>query len=247
MPKKKRKSSIRYDRIAIVALLLFLLIFAIVKIVSGNDKKDDTIENIPEEFVPVIYLSPSNQDENLYATGDATEAEVMRRIGNSAKKYLESNNVIVHIAETDATIQDKVDFSNSNEITAHVAIHSNAKSDGSDKTGTECLYNPKVFGSRMLAEYIYNRVSRLTPSEDRGMFDGTEGSSYLFEVAMTETPNCLIEIDFHDTHKQAKWIIDNTDEIGKSIADGIMQYIVYIEEVENEFNKESSENNDSKD
>lgn len=247
MPQKKKRVRVRYDRIFIVAVFLFLLIFGIVQMVSCNSKKDtaDTTEAEPEEFVPVIYLSPSNQDDNVYATGNETEASAMREISNVVRKHLEEHGMIVHLASSNDSIQQKVDFSNSNEITAHVAIHSNAGGESGGGEGTECFYNPKVYGSKILAEYIYNRVSRLTPTNDRGMFDGTEGSSYLFEVAMTKTPNCLIEIEFHDSSKQAKWIIENTDAVGKSIADGIIQYVNYIGDAPNQLSTESSEQNDT--
>ncbi len=248
MPKKKKRTRIRYDRILAVTALIFLLIFGIPKMVSCNSKKDDKkiVEEIPEEFIPVIYLSPSNQKDNAYATGNETEASAMREISNVVRKHLEEQGMIVYLASSDDSIQQKVDFSNSNELTAHVAIHSNAGGDSGSGEGTECFYNPKIYGSKILAEHIYNRVSRLTPTEDRGMHDGTEGSSYLFEVAMSKTPNCLIEVEFHDTNNHAKWITENTDAIGKSIADGIIQYVNYIEDDQHQPKTESSEANDTK-
>ncbi len=244
MPQKKRKKSkVRYDRIISVIVIMILAIYAGKQLFKSNSEKDIPVSapEAEEPFEPVIYLSPSNQTDNPYAAGNTTEAEMMRNVSESVKKYLEQNGVTVYVAEPGFSLQEKIDFANENNVTAHVAIHSNAGGDSGGGEGTECFYNPKVLGSKVLAEYIYSRVSRLTPTDDRGMFDGTQGSAYLYEVATSEVPNCLIEVEFHDSIERAQWIIDHTDELGKSIADGIMQYIGYAEEMHEQKYTESSE------
>lgn len=243
---KQRKSRVRYDRI-ISVIVIFIITIYTVKVIFGIGSQKDipaTTPAVEEEFVPVIYLSPSNQNDNIYAVGEVTEATVMREVSESTKKYLEQNGITVYVAQTDYSLQQKIDFANENDVTAHVAIHSNAGGDSGSGEGTECFYNPKVYGSKVLAEYIYNRVARLTPTDDRGLFDGTDGTSYLYEVATSEMPNCLLEVEFHDSQEHAQWIVDHTDEIGKSIADGIMQYISYIENSDIQKNTESSETDD---
>lgn len=241
MPQRKRK--VRYDRIISVIVIAILAVYAGKQLFTKETEKDIPASSpeVKEEFEPVIYLSPSNQTDNPYAAGNTTEAEVMRTVSESVKKYLEQNDVTVYVAEPDYSLQEKIDFANENEVTAHIAIHSNAGGDSGGGEGTECFYNPKVLGSKVLAEYIYSRVSRLTPTEDRGMFDGTEGSAYLYEVATSEVPNCLIEVEFHDSIEHAQWIIDHTDDLGKSIADGIMQYIDYARQLHEQKYTESSE------
>lgn len=244
MPQKKhRKAKVRYDRIISVIVILILIIYAGKHLLRGSTEKEVPVSapEVHEEFVPVIYLSPSNQTDNAYAAGNTTEAAVMREVSDSVKKYLEQNGVTVYVAGPDFSLQEKIDFANENNVTAHVAIHSNAGGDSGGGEGTECFYNPKILGSKALAEYIYNRVSRLTPTEDRGMFDGTEGTAYLYEVATSEVPNCLLEVEFHDSIEHAQWIIDHTDELGKSIADGIMQYIDYARQLHEQKYTESSE------
>lgn len=244
MPQRKqRKARIRYDRIISVIVIAILAVYAVIQIYKSNSGNDipASAPEAYEPFEPVIYLSPSNQEDNAYAAGNTTEAEMMRKVSETVKKQLEQNGITVYIAESDFSLQEKIDYANENNVTAHIAIHSNAGGDSGSGEGTECFYNPKVPGSKVLAEYIYSRVSRLTPTDDRGMFDGTEGSAYLYEVATSEVPNCLIEVEFHDSIDRAQWIIDHTDEIGKSIADGIMQYIDYAQQLHEQKYTESSE------
>ncbi len=232
MPQRKQsKPRIRFDRIISVITILIISVYVFNQLFKPQSAKEipATTQEVEEEFVPVIYLSPSNQTDNPYATGDVTEADVMREISNIIKRYLEQNGITVYIAESDYTLQEKIDFANDNNVTAHIALHSNAGGDSGYGEGTECFYSPKVYGSKVLAEYIYNRVCRLTPTEDRGLFDGTEGTTYLYEVATSKVPNCLLEVEFHDSKEHAQWIIDNKESLGKSIADGIIQYVDYIE------------------
>lgn len=244
--KTQRKLKIRYDRI-ISVIVIFILTIYVGNQLFGNK----TEEEIPalasnsdsEEFKPVIYLSPSNQTDNAYAAGDTTEARVMRNISYSAEKYLEQNGITVYTAGEDYSLQEKVKFANENNITAHVAIHSNAGGESGSGEGTECFYNPGIYGSKILAEYIYDKVSRLTPTEDRGMFNGAEGTTYLYEVATSKAANCLLEVEFHDTSEHAKWIIEHTDELGRAIAEGILQYIEYLESYSVGKNSEIVENN----
>lgn len=246
MPKKRRrKYRVRYDRIFIVGVILVLIIVLLSIMLKGCSEEEVPV-SAPEAavFEPVVYLSPSNQNDNVYASGDTTEAEMMREVSEKVQQLLEQNNIEVHMAGEKASLQDKVDFVNKNKITAHVAIHSNAGGESGTGEGTECYYNGSIPESKILAEYIYNRTSRLTPTKDRGMHDGTTGSHYLFEVDNSEVPNCLLEVEFHDTVTHSKWIIDNADGLAKSIADGIMQYLEYEEEKFYKMNDDESSEED---
>lgn len=148
--KTQRKFKIRYDRI-ISVIVIFILAVYVVKQLFGNEVK----EEIPtlasgsdsEEFKPVIYLSPSNQTDNAYASGDTTEAKAMRSVSDSARKYLEQNGITVYTAGEDYSLQEKVEFANENNVTAHVAIHSNAGGESGSGEGTECFYNPEIYGN----------------------------------------------------------------------------------------------------
>lgn len=225
----KRKVRIRYDRLSLIAAILLILICAVIWIFA--DKGDDTAvteKEIPE-FKPVIYLSPSGQTSNFYASGNVTESRVMRIISDSVKSCLEEKNIEVEVAGTDFSISDKVSFANENKdkFTAHVAIHSNDGYELKNGDGTACYYNSENPGSRQLAKYVYDSVSAFTPTEDKGIFDSSTGSTYLFELAESKVANCMIDIECHTKSKNSRWILDNTEEIGRKIADGIINYVEY--------------------
>lgn len=224
---RKKRYRVRYDRIILITLLPVVLVFSIIMIVKDNTGENSESDNEIEEFMPVIYLSPSNQIENNYSDGGTTEAEAMRAVSKAAAEYLKNNNIEVHIAEPKTSLKEKVKFSNENNLTAHIAIHSNTGNGIKNMGGTTCYYNSEVEGSKELSDFIYSKVSTLTPTDDHGMSDATKGATYQYEIAQSTTPSCMIEVEYHDSIKNARWIIENTDEIGKSIAEGIMQYVEF--------------------
>lgn len=233
--RRRRKSRVRYDRIFIVAVIFVIIIFLFKSCLGKDDKKakkastDNSALSSEESTVDnsgAVFLSPSNQSDNAYAAGGSvTEASAMRSLSESIKKVLEDNGITVYIAGPEDTLEQKVNTANDLGVGVYVAVHSNAGGDSGGGEGTECFYNPDTRGSKTLAEYVYNKVAELTPTEDRGLKGGTEEEHYLYEVDHPDMANCLLEVEFHDTQKHAQWILDNEKDIANCIADGIMKYL----------------------
>ena len=76
-----------------------------------------------------------------------------------------------------------------------------------------------------MSEYIYNNVSKLTPTSDRGISDDMKTEKPYIEVRVPQMANLLLEVEFHDYKEYAKWIMDNTEGLGSAIADGIDKYL----------------------
>lgn len=235
----KRKKSvlarIRYDRIFLVLLVLNLLIFAIIRLKSCHSDVDaDPVAGTPvaaateptePDHTMDVFLSPSNQRDNEYACGNATEASAMRTIANQVKKNLEADGINVYIAGEEDTLQDKVNTANGLGVGTYVAIHSNAGGTSGDGQGTELYYNPETPGSRMLGKAVYDAVADLTPTKDRDMQAGTGGENReLYEVINPEMACCLLEVEFHDQTALSQWILDHSGEIAAAITRGIEQY-----------------------
>ncbi len=234
--KKPVASRLRYDRIAVALVALMLLIVAISLLAGAinNSKEGDTKEvnngvDLEENAINLapkvdnsraVYLSPSNQWDNEYTGVDTTEAEEMRRVAEVAKAYLVEKGMKVYMASEDVTLVEKVELANDLGVGMYVSIHSNA-GDGEGE-GTECYYNPDIKNSQSLASYVYNKVSAVTPTDDRGLIDVLE--TELYEIQNTEMPACLLEVEFHDIDEHAQWIVDNTDALGKAIGEAIMEY-----------------------
>ncbi|MDD6395227.1 MAG: Ig-like domain-containing protein [Firmicutes bacterium] len=170
----------------------------------------------------LVYLSPSRQADNAYAVGATTEYEQMYKVAYAAKYYLEEAGFEVHIASYDLTITERDEDAASRNAVCYVAIHSNAAN--KSKRGTLALYYSKLEESMTLADSVCSSVGALTPNNDEGI---RHNDKYI-EVAHPAKygiPATLVEVDYHDSKSGAKWIINNTNALGKSVADGIIAWM----------------------
>ena len=82
-----------------------------------------------------VFLSPSNQYDNVYAYGNTTEGVQCGKIAEACKVALERSGVSVKLMH-DESMQEKCAASNAFDADLHVPIHTNA-------------FNGKVMGTRM--------------------------------------------------------------------------------------------------
>jgi N-acetylmuramoyl-L-alanine amidase len=164
-----------------------------------------------------IYLSPSEQPENLYSYGNTNEKVQCRRIAAVAEKALKRHGFEVINATADRL---SVRCKEADEWGAdlYIPIHTNA-----------C--NGKVSGTRIFCyglsgegykacKAIYNVLAPLTP----GKSENIQAMPGLYEVKNPKAPTVYIEVDFHDVPDVAKWIIEHTEEIGEAICKGVCNY-----------------------
>jgi N-acetylmuramoyl-L-alanine amidase len=163
-----------------------------------------------------IYLSPSVQDHNLYVTGQ-TEEQVMNKVCDVVQRELTGyftiyrNNPAMDLA---AIIKDSNKKVGKGGL--HLAIHSNA---GGGRGCVAFAYAPNT-QSDFFAHCVYNQVAALTPTTDRGI----QYRPSLAEVGQTKATACLVEVAFHDSKEDAKFILENIEKIGIAIANGIKAY-----------------------
>ena len=163
-----------------------------------------------------VFLSPSNQYDNVYAYGNTTEGVQCGKIADACKIALERSGVDVMLMH-DESMQTKCAESNKFGADLHVPIHTNA-------------FNGKVMGTRMFCyntgkgmaacKAIFARVAPLSP----GTSENIQVNQKLYEVRVPAAPTAYIECEFHDTVDGAKWIVENTTAIGEAIAHGICDY-----------------------
>ena len=161
-----------------------------------------------------IYLSPSNQDGNLYAYGNTNEMEQCNRIANATEKALKRCGFIVKKAPKGQNMHTSIDESNNWGADLHIPIHTNA----GGGNGTVVFVHSKSFQNMKLAEPIYNTVQAITP----GTIDyGVREYPALAELNSTNAVAVYVEVDFHDDKEIAKWLINNVIEVGEAICKGV--------------------------
>lgn len=203
-----------------------------IKAFAKENKKNDSIVStfdfkVGSKTNYKVYLSASNQYNNLGVSkvGYTNEKKEMNDLTNYIEKRLESYGVTTYRNE----------FGDINRWTAdstylgvdlHLAIHSNASEDHT-AYGVETWIHEQTSNTYSLAQNIQNNLMNIYYNKDEEL--ANRGVKYangsLAEVNPAYTPcGILIEVAHHDYENDAKWIIENKEKIGNTIADTILEY-----------------------
>lgn len=178
-----------------------------------------------------VFLSPSDQGGNTYASGSTNEMEQCRRIADACEAELNTyNSVEVKNNQTDG-MAGRVSESNKWAASVHVCIHTNASTNGTNGKagGTRVFYYADGTTGEQISLSVFRQLAPLTDGSDKCL-----PYPDLYEVKRTTAPCVYIEVEFHDNKEQAEWIIKNVDKIGKAIATGIAEYFKLTKKVVND-------------
>lgn len=171
-----------------------------------------------------VFISPSDQRRNTYASGNTNEAEVCGRIGAACRAALERCGFTVELVQYEP-MSSKCAKSDAFGAELHLPIHTNA-------------FNGKTSGTRIMcyalsgegykaAKAIFDVLAPLTP----GTSENITAHPELYEIKNANAPTAYVEVDFHDVPEVAAWLTANTETIGETIAKGVCNYFgeAYVE------------------
>ena len=172
--------------------------------------------------MPLLYLSPSTQEFNLYVTG-GTEEEYMNRIADEMIPYLRASGITVARNTPDMTAASSIQDSNAQEVDLHLALHSNAAPEFLAGTlqGSEVYYSPASYYSRAAAQIIAAHLREIYPNPE---LVSTIPTTTLGEVVKVRAPGVLIEFAYHDNPEDAAWIQDNVSAIAQNVSQSVAEY-----------------------
>ena len=167
-----------------------------------------------------IYISPSNQEANLYATGGTNEKEQCHKIARACYNYLKTKGFNVKCTYND-NMYERVKESNAFSADIHLAIHTNATVNHNVTGGTQILLYSLTGERKKVGEAVLNRLAPVTPGKSAEKL--IEKPSF-YEVNSAKGITVYCECEFHDTKEGSEFIIKNTKLIGEAIAKGICDY-----------------------
>ena len=172
--------------------------------------------------MPIIYLSPSTQENNLYVSG-GTEEEWMNRLADAMEPYLTASGIRYSRNTPDMTAASSIAQSNEGNYDLHLALHSNAAPPALAGTlqGSIVFYNPDRPQSKRAAEILADYLRQIYPQPD---LVSAQPTDYLGEVLKTKAPGVLIEYAFHDNCQDATWIRNNIPLIAKTTVEALTEY-----------------------
>ncbi|MGN1433267.1 MAG: N-acetylmuramoyl-L-alanine amidase [Ruminococcus sp.] len=164
-----------------------------------------------------IYLSPSNQFSNTYATGNTNEMAQCDKIANATATALKRCGFEVKVGKSGDSMQNRCSESDSFNADIHMPIHTNAYN-GQVTGGTRifCLNS----NGRNACQAILNELGKISP----GTADSITYQTGLYEINVPKALTVYVECEFHDTKTGANWIINNTSKIGEAICKGLCSY-----------------------
>lgn len=164
-----------------------------------------------------IYLSPSNQSGNTYATGGTNEMAQCDKIARATATALKRCGFEVKVGKSGDSMQNRCNESDNFKADIHMPIHTNA-------------YNGKVTGGtrvfvldsnrKKAGQAVLNALAPISP----GTADSLTYQTGLYEINVPNALTIYVEVEFHDTKTGSDWIRNNTTKIGEAICKGLCNY-----------------------
>ncbi len=179
--------------------------------------------------MPTIFLSPSTQEFNKYAT-EGNEELYMNLLADRMEPYLRSSGIKYVRNNPSKTAAGAIADSNSAYYDAHIALHTNAGGGefAGKLRGIDIYYSPYNDDSERLAVIMANNLESIypIPSKSRAL-----PTYYLGEVLRTRATAVLAELGYHDNVEDEAWIKSNLSAIAKNLVESICDYfgIPFIE------------------
>ena len=167
-----------------------------------------------------IYISPSNQVGNIYATGSTNEKEQCHKIAKACVSLLEKNGFLVKCTYNN-DMYERVKESNSFGADLHIAIHTNATAKHNVTGGTQILLYNLSGERKKVGQAVLDRLAPLTPGKSAERL--VEKPDF-YEINSARGITVYVEAEFHDTKDGSDFIRKNTKAIGEAIAKGICDY-----------------------
>ena len=172
--------------------------------------------------MPILYLSPSTQENNYYVNG-GTEEEWMNRLADAMEPYLTACGIRFTRNTPDMTAASSIRASNEGNYDLHLALHSNAAPE--DKYGQVrgiiVFYYPGSVRGREAATLVADGLKTIYPLPNKVR---TEGTTSIGEVRQVRAPSVFLELGYHDNPDDAAWVKNNLDAIARNIVLSLTEY-----------------------
>ena len=172
--------------------------------------------------MPIIYLSPSTQENNYFVNG-GTEEQYMNLLADKMIPYLDASGIRYVRNTPSMTAVSSIAASNAGNYDLHLALHSNAAPDdryGSAR-GSIAFYYPTSEKGRRAAEIIADGLKAIYPLPNKVR---AEATTAIGEVRRVRAPSVFLELAFHDNEADASWIKNNLDAIARNLVLSLTEY-----------------------
>lgn len=173
--------------------------------------------------MPMLFLSPSTQEYNIYYDGSESEEYYMNLIADYMEPYLTASGITFTRNSPDGSVGDSVRLSNAGDYALHLALHSNASGSANygRQTGSDVYYYPTSVNGKRAADIIVTNLKQIYPQPEKVRALATTN---LYELNNTRAPSVLVEIAYHDNATDAEWIKNNLQLIAENLSQSVADY-----------------------
>lgn len=173
--------------------------------------------------MPIIYLSPSTQEGNMYVTGSGSEEYNMNRLADAMEPYLWANTIRWTRNTPEMTAGSSIRQANQGTYDFYLALHSNGAPPEryGQVRGVIAFYYPNSANGRRAAEIFAENLKRIYPLPE---LVTTRSTTSLGEVRDSKAPAVLLELGYHDNISDARWVEENTDTIARNLVQSLTEY-----------------------
>lgn len=204
--------------------LALVCAFAFVSVASAQDAKDAPLPKFKQDALS-LWLSPSNQINNIGYGEYRSEKERMNEVADVVEPILKKQGVKVYRNDPEKSIRDYTAEANKLGVDLYFAIHSNAFN--GKASGSVAFCHRYGGEGEKYARRLHEAIMEIYPGYDRGvkesykLYDGKP----MWETSDSNMPACLIEIAFHDNEEDSKWILANIQPIGEALARATLEHL----------------------
>ena len=171
--------------------------------------------------MPIIYLSPSTQENNLYVNG-GTEEEWMNRLADAMEPYLTASGIRYSRNTPDMTAASSIRASNAGNYDLHLASTPMPprRAVRSDPWNSGVLLSrlcPGATGGHIGGGWAENPLSTAQPVR-------AEPTTSVGEVRRVRAPSVFLELGYHDNADDAAWIKNNLEAVARNIVLSLTEY-----------------------
>ncbi|MEQ2455038.1 N-acetylmuramoyl-L-alanine amidase [Flavonifractor hominis] len=172
--------------------------------------------------MPIIYLSPSTQENNFYVNG-GTEEAWMNRLADAMEPYLTASGIRYSRNTPDMTAASSIRASNAGNYDLHLALHSNAAPEDryGQVRGVLVFFYPGSAQGREAAELIANGLKTVYPLPN---LVRAEPTTSIGEVRRVRAPSVFLELGYHDNPDDAAWVQNNLDAIARNLVLSLTEF-----------------------
>lgn len=172
--------------------------------------------------MPTIYLSPSTQPYNLYATG-GNEQQWMNLLADHMEPLLTARGINYDRKSLEMSAADAIRAVNAGNYDLTVALHSNAAPESLSGTlqGIIVFYYPGSESGHRASTIIADGLKEIYPHPE---LVRTEPTTAIGEVARTRSPTAFLEIGYHDNIADSQWIQANLEPLAQNITASLARY-----------------------